>query len=103
MRKIKATDEDLFNREMHLALSIPSLMVAGPIMGLGIAYGVIKWFHLGESGSNAALLIGLLVGLATAAREVYRIIRRISTAAERSERRSRAPRRPSADDPRLGP
>lgn len=90
LRKRKARDES-FQREVYLALSIPSVLLAGPLVGLILGYGATRLLHLSPEAGRLALLFGLILGLATAAREVIRIVRRISKAADRTSRRVTRP------------
>jgi len=60
-------------RSASLALAIPTLLVAGPLVGLFLGLWVGRL--LGHS--RVGLVAGLLLGCAAAARETIRVIRRI--------------------------
>ena len=51
---------------------IPSLMIAGPIVGYLLGRSVEKWL----GGEPWGAVIGMLVGVAAAFREVFRLIQR---------------------------
>lgn len=57
-----------------LAMSIPSLMVAGPFVGYFIGVGLQRFFGLGRGIVIVMTIAGLVAGI----REAIRIIRRIS-------------------------
>jgi len=74
-RKREARDENGGSslRSASLALAIPTLLVAGPLVGLFLGL----WVGGALGHSRAGLAVGLLLGCAAAARETIRVIRRI--------------------------
>lgn len=61
-----------------LAMSIPTLLLAGPATGFLLAYLAIRVLHL-EGDAAKWTQVGLvLLGMAAGGRETYKLIRRIS-------------------------
>ena len=67
-------DEEERLRSAGLALMIPSLMVAGPLLGFLLG----RWFGGMAGPADGGSLIGLALGLAAGIREVIKILRRMS-------------------------
>lgn len=67
-------DEDERLRSAGLALTIPSLLVAGPIVGLLLG----RWIGGMVGYPNGGLLIGLGLGFVAGVREIIKILRRMS-------------------------
>ncbi|MFP4379362.1 MAG: hypothetical protein ACLFUS_02580 [Candidatus Sumerlaeia bacterium] len=62
------------NRQMiYLALSIPALMAAGPIVGYFLGMWIGGIWNRGDLGG----VIGLLLGFVSGARESIKVIRRL--------------------------
>ena len=69
--------------QASLALSSPTLMVAGPLAGGLLALGAIWAFGIGEPWAGRIKIAGIIVGLVAGARETLKVIRRISDASRR--------------------
>lgn len=66
-------------QQASLALSIPTLMVAGPLVGYLLALLAIHLFSIGDPWKDRAEIIGLLIGGIAGGRETIRLIKRISS------------------------
>ena len=64
--------------EAGLALSLPSLMAAGPFAGFLIAYGINRWLDLQPPWSKRITIFFILVGMLAGARETIRLIKKIA-------------------------
>lgn len=86
-RKPKAEDSGL--RSAGMLLAIPSLLIAGPLVGLFLGGWGDRRFHT----SPWLTIVGVVLGFVAAGRETYRVIRRVqseeSSADEPKERRPR--------------
>lgn len=62
-----------------LAMSIPTMMVAGPLVGLIMGHYICLWLGI-EAPAKTWVKMGLLaLGMIAAGRETARIIKRISS------------------------
>jgi type IV secretory pathway VirB2 component (pilin) len=62
-----------------LALSIPMLMVSGPIAGYLIGLGIVWATGLNDPWARRVKYICLIVGVLAGARETIKLIRRLSS------------------------
>jgi len=76
--KPKKTDDSRMVYRGGLALSIPSLLLAGPLTGFVLAYFAIKVFHLDGDAAKWTQVALVLAGFGAGARETYKVIQRIS-------------------------
>ena len=60
--------------QMSLALTIPMLLLSGPIVGFLIGAGLQRWLGWGDWIKGAMVLFGLLAG----ARETMQVIRKLT-------------------------
>lgn len=60
--------------QLGLALSIPSLLVAGPLVGYGLGWLIRRWTGWGSWVTMAMVLVGIAAGI----RQVVQVIRRLS-------------------------
>ena len=65
-------------RQAGLALSIPMLMVSGPLVGYFLGYGLVAWLDIGDPWGKVIKVVGLILGVVAGARETIRLIRKIS-------------------------
>ena len=65
-------------RQAGLALSIPTLMVSGPLVGYFLGYGLVAWLDIGDPWGKVIKVVGLILGVVAGARETIRLIRKIS-------------------------
>jgi F0F1-type ATP synthase assembly protein I len=71
-------------RSAGLLLAIPALLIVSPLVGLFLGMAVDRWLKTGP----AFAAVGVVLGFATAGREIYRIYRRyLAEEEERSKRR----------------
>lgn len=61
-------------QQLGLALSIPSLLAAGPLVGFGLAWLIRRWTGWGSWVTGVLVILGLAAGI----REVVQVIRRLS-------------------------
>jgi F0F1-type ATP synthase assembly protein I len=60
--------------QVGLAMSIPMLLLAGPLVGLGLGWLLNRWTHWGEWLQWVFMILGMIAGV----REVIKVIRRMS-------------------------
>lgn len=60
--------------QLSLALSIPTLLVSGPLVGFGLGWLMRRWFGWPEWVSYLMVLVGLVAGI----RETIKVIRRLT-------------------------
>jgi ATP synthase protein I len=61
-------------QQLGLALSIPTLLAAGPLVGFGLAWLIRRWTGWGEWVTWLMVILGIIAGI----REVVSVIRRLS-------------------------
>mgnify|MGYP006282521129 CR=1 FL=1 len=66
--------KDSVYSQIGLALSIPSMLLAGPLVGYGIGYLVRQWTGWGEW----VTFFFIVLGFVAAVRETIKIIRKLS-------------------------
>lgn len=81
---LKNTDGDSSNpwRQAGLALSIPTMMVSGPIVGFLLGMGINRVFGITPPWERWVKVVCLVLGLIAGGRETVRVIRRISSDTE---------------------
>lgn len=77
--KPKQKKEDSGWRQAGLALTVPWLMLSGPITGFLLALGIIWFFKLSEPWDGRIKIIMVLVGTIAGVRESIRLLKRINT------------------------
>lgn len=77
-KKPRKTDDARLVQRGSLALSIPTLLLAGPITGLLLSYLAIRLLHLEGDQAKWTKVVLMLLGLAAGGRETLKVIRRIS-------------------------
>ncbi len=82
-RKPKTEDSGL--RSAGLLLAIPSLLVAGPLVGVFLGKWGDRRFHT----EPWLTVVGVVLGFVAAGRETYLIIRRVQSEDEPKERKPR--------------
>lgn len=82
-RKPKAEDSGL--RTAGMLLAIPSLLIAGPLVGLFLGGWGDRRLHT----APWLTVVGVVLGFVAAGRETYLIIRRVQSEDEPKERRPR--------------
>ena len=75
--------DDSSLRSAGLLLSIPTLLLAAPLVGFFLGRWVGQRFHIEPWGSFG----GLVLGFTAAGREIYRIIRRVQADTEEGDKR----------------
>lgn len=80
-RKPRAEDSGL--RSAGLLLAIPSLLIAGPLVGIFLGRWGDRRFHT----EPWLTIAGVVLGFIAAGRETYLIIRRVQAEEERKSRR----------------
>ncbi len=66
-------------RQAGLAFSLPMMMLAGPLVGYFLAYGIVRWFGWTGPWAGRLKLVGLAFGIVAGIRETYKVIRKISS------------------------
>lgn len=76
----KPPDPGRFNpwRQASLALTLPMLMVSGPIVGYFMGYGLAYWLDLGDRWASIVKIVGVVLGMIAGVRETIRVIKKIS-------------------------
>ena len=89
--------DEKYERFRHFSLltAIPTVMVAGPIVGYGIGYFFDRWFSTDPWG----MVFFSLMGIVSGARETVRLIRRV----ERAQRDEQPPAPPPSKQPSSPP
>lgn len=59
--------------QLGLALSIPTLLAAGPLVGYGLAWLIRRWTGWGPWVTMVMVLLGIAAGI----REVVQVIKRL--------------------------
>lgn len=72
-------------RSAGLLLTIPTLLIVSPLVGLFAGMAADRWLRTGRIFTA----VGIVLGFATAGRETYRIIRRVQEQTEEEERKKR--------------
>ena len=62
-----------------MALTLPMLMVAGPVVGYFFAWLIIRWFDVGPPWDGRIRIIGTVIGALAGFRETVRVIKKISS------------------------
>ena len=75
--------DDSSLRSSGLLLSVPTLLIAGPLVGLFLGRWVGQRFHVEPWGTA----LGVMLGFVAAGREIYQIIRRVQSEEEESDKR----------------
>ncbi len=75
--------DDSSLRSSGLLLSIPTLLIAGPLVGLFLGRWVGQRFHVEPWGSA----VGVTLGFVAAGREIVQIIRRVQSEEEEGDKR----------------
>ena len=77
----KRSDQDQSSqlRQASLALTLPMLMVAGPVVGYFFAWLIIRWFDVGPPWDGRIRIIGTVIGALAGFRETVRVIKKISS------------------------
>jgi F0F1-type ATP synthase assembly protein I len=71
-RHDKKPGKDL--KQAGLLSAVPGLLIAGPLVGFGIG-----WFADSKLGTEPyLLLVGVLIGMASAGIEIYKVLKRVS-------------------------
>lgn len=65
-------------RQASLALSLPMMMLAGPIVGFFLAVALVHWFEIGPTWAARMKIIGVLLGTTAGIRETISVIRKIT-------------------------
>jgi F0F1-type ATP synthase assembly protein I len=65
-------------RQASLALSLPMMMLAGPIVGFVLAIGLMYWFEIGPLWAGRIKILGVLLGTMAGIRETITVIRKIT-------------------------
>lgn len=65
-------------RQASFALTLPMLMVSGPIVGFLMGYGLAKWLDLGDRWAWTFKIAGVTLGAIASARETIRAIKKMS-------------------------
>lgn len=66
-------------RSASLALTIPTMLAAGPLVGYFLGWGATRLFSLTDPWDSRARIVGVLVGTVAGIHETVKIIRRISS------------------------
>lgn len=70
----KGDDTPKLYTQLGLALSIPTLLAAGPLVGFGLGWLIRHWTGWGEWVTWVMVLLGIVAGI----RETVLVIRRLS-------------------------
>lgn len=65
-------------QQASLALSLPMMMLAGPIVGYFLAVGLVHWFEIGPPWAGRTKIIGVLLGTLAGLRETVNVIRKLT-------------------------
>lgn len=65
-------------RQASLALSLPMMMLAGPLVGFLLAMAAIHWLEIGPVWAARVKIIGVILGIMAGIRETVGVIRKIS-------------------------
>lgn len=65
-------------RQASMALSLPMMMLAGPLVGYFLAVGLIHWFDIGPLWADRIKIIGVILGVMAGVRETIIVIRKLS-------------------------
>ena len=81
LRPPKGSDPAARNqwRQAGLALTIPTMMAAGPLVGYFIAYMLNLWLDIPGPWDGRVKIIGVLLGTAGGIRETIKLIKKISS------------------------
>ena len=74
MNRKRNTTSDAQMRQIGLAMSIPMLLAAGPLVGFGLGWLVRRWTGWGVWVTVVFLLLGMVAGI----RETIKVIRKVS-------------------------
>ena len=66
-------------RNASLALTLPTMMAAGPLVGLFLGWGVGKLLGLEPPWDGRSITIGVICGTVAGIRETVRIIKKLSS------------------------
>lgn len=77
-RKPADSSSDRQWRQASLALSLPMMMLAGPIVGYFLAVGLIQWLDIGPDWAGRTKIIGVLLGTMAGIRETINVIRKLT-------------------------
>lgn len=75
--------EDTGKRSAGMLLAIPSLLVAGPLVGFLIG----RWLDRRFATEPKLTILGVILGFVAAGRETFVILRRVQEMEERDKRR----------------
>lgn len=70
----------VIGREAGLAMSIPTLMVSGPIVGLAFGWILVRVFAPVPPWNRVLMVAGLLLGAVSGLRESYKVLKKIGAA-----------------------
>lgn len=65
-------------RQASLALTLPMMMLAGPLVGYFLAVGLIHWLDIGPVWAGRIKIIGVILGVMAGIRETVSVIRKLS-------------------------
>jgi F0F1-type ATP synthase assembly protein I len=75
--------EDTGKRSAGMLLAIPSLLVAGPLVGFLLG----RWLDRRFATEPKLTIVGVILGFVAAGRETFVILRRVQEMEERDKRR----------------
>ncbi len=73
MRKDEESERGRQLRQISIAMSIPTVMAAGPLVGWGLGWAAIRYLHAPEWIEPVCMALGFAAGV----RETIRIVRRL--------------------------
>lgn len=65
-------------RQASMALTLPMMMLAGPLVGYFLAVGLIHWLEIGPQWAGRIKIIGVILGVMAGIRETVNVIRKLS-------------------------
>jgi F0F1-type ATP synthase assembly protein I len=65
-------------RQASMALTLPMMMLAGPLVGYFLAVGLIHLFDVGPAWADRIKIIGVILGVMAGVRETISLIRKLS-------------------------
>jgi hypothetical protein len=77
-RKPGEREDDRQWRQASLALTLPLMMVVGPLLGFFLASGLVYWLEIGPPWAARIRAIGVFLGIMTGIRETILVIRKLS-------------------------